>query len=250
MLQPLFIYSDYLTTATVTATDTKSGLSPLDVLAAEEDNVWQPLNVTGSKSLTIDLGMAQAMGALGIVGDYLAGVTLELRASSDNFATSDVQISSPSVMSDYITHYRLWANTSYRYWRLIFTGLGASTAVAHVALCSQDLLPFMDDGMDPDAYASVGTALISPDGRFLGASRLRTMREIVAKWGQIDDSEYVLFQRWADASLKNIRPFFFVLDSSQAECHFAWCDPKQKFTAPYSNGLRNVGSITMTARMV
>lgn len=250
MLQPLFIYSDYLSTATVTATDTKAGLAALDILQAEEDNVWQPLNTTGSKSLTIDLGIAQDIGAIGIVGDYLASVTLEVRASTDNFSVSNVLMSAADTMADYITHCRLWANATYRYWRFTFTGMGAAFAVAHIALCQQNLLPWMDDGADLDAYQSEGTSLVSPDGRFLGAARLRTMRTIPAKWGQISASEYIPFQRWGDAALKNIRPFFFVPDSSLPGCYFAWCDPKQKFSAPMSNGLRNIGSITMTARMV
>lgn len=249
MNQPLLIYSDYLPAATVTATDTKAGLDPLDVLQAEEDNVWQPANTSGAKSLTIDLGSAQDVGCVGIVGEYLLGVQIAVAASSDNFAASNVAMGTITPMGSYTTAWLGWGDVSYRYWRLTFTGVGPSFAVAHVALCRMQLYPWFADGADLRAYKSEGSILTAPDGRFLGSNRLRTMREVPLDWGQVTDTEFVWFERWADASIKPMRPFFLVPDTDQEECWFGWLDPRTKFSAPMKHGLRDVGKMTFLARV-
>lgn len=249
MNKPLFVYADYLPEATVTATDTAAGLDPVDVLLAEEDNVWQPANQSGAKSLTISLSYTRTVGCLAIVGDMLAGVTLEVRGSSDNFSSNNVQLSAPAAMGDWITHWRGWTSGTINAIRLIFTGMSPDFAVAHVAVCEYAPLPYFADGADLDAYSSEGSNLVAPDGRFLGSNRQRTMRQVKLDWGQVTDTEVVLFERWADACLRNIRPFFFIPDVGQAACWFCWCEPKQRFSSPRKVGMYNIGSISITARI-
>lgn len=250
MDQPLFIFADYLPTATVTATDTASGYAAANVLQAHEDTSWKPADNTGTKTLTFDLTTPLSRGALAIAGEYLNGVSLEVRASTDDFVASDVEISAAAVISDPTTTYRLWTNAQYRYWRLVFTDLGASTEIYHAALQRQDLLPFLDDGFDPDAYKTEGSHLLAVDGHYLGSVQTRTMRELSLDFGQVTAAEAVLFQRWADACVKTLRAFFFVPDSASATCHFGWVDAKYAFKAPYKKGLRDISAIPFTARVI
>lgn len=250
MLQPLFIYADYLPAAAVTATDTATGYAAADVLQAHEDSSWKPANITGAKSLTFDLSTALSRGAIAVAGEYLNGVTFEVRASTDNFATSDVQISAPAAISSYTTSYRLFANSIYRYWRLIFTDMGASTEIYHVAIQKQDLLPWHENDPAPEAYKTEGSHLVSPDGHYLGATQTRTMRNLELDFGLILDAEYVIFQRWADSCVKTLRGFFYVPDSSQAACHFGWADAKYVFKAPYKNGMRDLAAIPFVSRVI
>jgi hypothetical protein len=249
MLQPLFIYANYLPAATITASDTKSGTAAANLLEGSEDNSWQPANTSGSKTITIDLGIAQPIGAIAIAGEWLAGVSLEVRASTNNFSGSNVLISASAAMVEYLANYRSFTQASYRYWRLTISGHSTDTALYHLALSPGDLFPWSEEGTDPDSYQTTGSQLLSPDGRFLGATRQRTMRHINYRPGQISDAEYLLFAAWADSCIKNLQPFFYVADSSSTACAFVWCSPQQKFEAPYKKGLRDMTDIAMTGRV-
>lgn len=250
MNQPLFIYADYLPTTTVIATDTAAGYSAASVLQAHEDTSHKFADDNGTKTLTFDLTAPLSRGAVAIAGEYLAGITLEIRASTDNFVASDVQVSAPAVISTPVTAYRLWENTSYRYWRLVFTDLGASTEIYHAAIQQQALLPFMEDGFDPDSYKTDGSQLIAVDGHYLGAIQTRTLREQSLEFGQVTDDEALLFQRWADACIKTIQGFFFIPDTAEATCHFGWVDAKYVFKSQRKLGLREIGAIPFRARVV
>jgi hypothetical protein len=138
---------------------------------------------------------------------------------------------------------------AYRYWRLVLTNLGASSSVAHVAWSPGELFPWMDDGADLDARKTIGTMLVSPDGRNLGSNRLRTMRELSLDFGQVTDSEYLLFQRWAEACTDRLQPWFLVKDSSQPTCWFGWTDAGYKFSAPQKRGMYAIGKIPFTSRV-
>ena len=250
MNRPAFIYAAYLPGTTVAATDTAAGYAPADVLEGCEDSGWKPVDTTGSKSLTLDLGGAFLVGALAMTGEYLNGVTLEVRASSDNFALSDVQVSPPASIVNFTTAWRNWSAGTWRYWRLIFSGIGASFLLHHVALGPFEPLPFHGDGHDPDTFGAEGDHLVSVSGYYLGNSQRRAMRAISLGFGQVTADEYVLFQRWADVCVRTLRPFFYVPDTDGTDCLFGWIDAKYKFSAPYKNGLRDMAKIPFNARVV
>lgn len=90
MEQPLFIYADYLPTATVTASDMFAGYPAASVLEANEDTSWKPANTTGSKILTFDLGISLSRGCVAIAGEYLRSVSLEIRAAENGFVTKTI----------------------------------------------------------------------------------------------------------------------------------------------------------------
>ena len=247
--QPLFIYATYPAISSVTSSDWFGDNAPGNVLKAEEDNVWQPLNTTGSKSLTFDLTVAQTYGCLALIGENLNGVTFSVYASSDDFNASNVQVVPPTVISEFISCWAAWNNASYRYWRITFSGFGPSFVLAHAAFCQYALLPFFMDGVDPGAYQTEGSVLVSPDGHFLGSNRLRSMLTLALDWGLVDPvTEFPLFQLWAAACIKSMSAFFLVPDSSQPDCYFSWVDPKFLFRAPWSTGLRSMPTIPITAR--
>lgn len=250
MLEPLFIYGDYHEQATVTATDSKSGTVPVDVLQPDEDNSWSPANVTGSKTLTFDFILQKTIGALAIVGDYLNGVTVEVYGSNlSNFSTQ-TQLLAPVAMTEYQANFFTWDNDTCRYGRIVFSGFGRSFSVAHVAFCPFAPLPFFDDGIDAHSYQSEGEQIVSPDGYYIGGRKARTMLKTTLAFGQILDSEYALFQAWAEVCVKGFRPFVCVPDRSETRCYFAWTDKSFTFAAPYKNGMREMAKIPITARVV
>jgi len=251
MNKPTFIYPTHLTTATATALTTATGYAAANVLEGVEDTAWKPLNTTGAKSLVIHLGGLLLIGQVAVLGQYLNGVTLELRGSTDNFATSDVQLSAPATISSlaFITTWRSFTENLYTDIKLIFTGFAASFQVEHVAPCCAVPLPFLADGHDPDAFTPTGSHLIGTAGTYLGATQQCTMRTINIDFGQITAAQYPPFQLWAEYCIATMRPFFYVPDISQPECYFGWIDAKYKFSAPQTTGRRKIAAIPFNSRI-
>jgi hypothetical protein len=251
MNRPAFIYPTHLATATTAATDTAANYAAANVLEGCEDTAWKPANTTGSKSLTIHLGGLLPIGQIALLGQYLNGVTLEVRGSIDNFAASDVQLSAAAVIgtSEFITAWRMFAENLYTDIKLIFSGFGASFQVQHVACCRAVPLPFHDDGHDPDSFQPIGTHLIGTAGTYLGATQLCTMRNLNLDFGQITTAQYLPFQLWAEYCVMTMRPFFYVPDTAQPECYFGWVDAKYKFSAPSKTGRRKISTIPFIGRL-
>jgi hypothetical protein len=249
--RPSFIYSLAPVTASAAASDTFSGYAAQNVMEACEDTSWKPANVTGDKTLTLDLALILPLGAVAILGQYLNGITLEIRGSSDNFVSSDVQLSAAAVISTaaYNTAYRQFAEVSYRYIRLIMSGFGASSEIYYVAPCRAVSLPWLEDNHDADCFQPTGSHLIGVAGMYLGTSQQCAMRMINLDFGQIPSSQFPAFQLWSEACIRTMRPFFYVPDSTLPECWFGWVDAKYKFSAPSKMGRHKLATIPFTSRL-
>lgn len=251
MNRPSFIYATHLTTATASATDSAIGYPAANVLEGVEDTSWRPLNTIGSKSLTISLGGLLPIGQVAVLGNYLNGVTLEVRGSTDGFVSSDVQLSAPIVITSsvFVTAWRSFTEALYRQVRFIFTGFAGSFEIQHIACCRAVPLPFLEDGHDPDVYQSEGTHLVGVAGTYLGATQQRTMRNLNLDFGQITNAQYLPFIFWAEYCVMTMRPFFYVPDTGAPECYFGWVDAKYKFSAPMKVGARKVAPIPFIGRI-
>lgn len=251
MNRPAFIYPTHMSTATATATDAATGYPAANVLEGVEDTSWRPLNTTGAKSLIVHLGGLLPIGQVGVLGNYLNGVTLEVRGSTDNFAASDVQLSAPAVISSsaFIDAYRQFTENLYTDIKYIFTGFGSAFEVQHVACCRAVPLPFLDDGHDPDCLTPDGSHLVGAVGTYLGSTQRSTMRNLNLDFGQITNAQYPPFQVWAEYCIMRMRPFFYVPNIDQPECYFGWVDAKYKFSAPMKSGARKLAPIPFTGRI-
>jgi hypothetical protein len=251
MNKPSFIYPTHLSNATATATDTATGYAAANVLEGCEDTGWRPANITGSKSLTIALGGSLPIGQVALLGQYVNGVTLEVRGSTDGFVSSDVSLSGVTTISSsaFVTAWRSFTEANYSHIKLIFTGFSSSFEINHVACCRAVLLPFLEDGHDPDTFQPEGTALIGTAGTFLGFTQTRTMRNLTLDFGQITSSQYNHFQFWAETCIMTLQPFFYVPNIDGPECYFGWVDAKYKFSAPMKSGARKIAPIPFTGRV-
>ncbi|OHD20433.1 MAG: hypothetical protein A2Y38_26360 [Spirochaetes bacterium GWB1_59_5] len=251
MSRPSFIYPTHLNIATAAATDTATGYAAANVLEGCEDTAWRPSDVTGAKSVIIALGGLLPIGQVAVLGQYLNGVSLEVRGSTDGFVASDVALSAAAVInsSAFVTGWRSFGEGSYSHIKLIFADMGASFEVQHIACCRAVTLPFLDDGYDPDVFQSEGTHLIGVAGTYLGATQQRSMRSLSLNFGQIPSALYPAFRLWAEYCVMTMRPFFYIPDTALPECYFGWVDAKYKFSAPFKNGLRKLAAIPFTSRI-
>ncbi|MDD2365178.1 MAG: hypothetical protein PHN84_03345 [Desulfuromonadaceae bacterium] len=251
MNKPSFIYATHLNTATASATDTATNYDIANILEGCEDTAWRPADTSGAKTITIALGGILPIGQVAVLGQYLNGVTMEVRGSDDNFISSDVQLSAPTVIgtSEFITAYRRFTEGLYSHIRVIFSGFAASFEIQFIACCRAVSLPYLEDGHDPDVFQAEGSHLVGVAGTYLGATQRNTMRSLSLSFGQITAGQYPPFQLWAEYCVMTMRPFFFVPDIDQPECYFVWVDAKYKFSAPYRNGVRKLAAIPLTGRM-
>lgn len=249
--RPSFIYSIAPTTAIATATDTASGYAAQNIIEPCEDTAWKPLNITGSKTLVLDLQLLLPIGQIAVLGQYLNGITMEVRGSTDNFVTSDVQLSAAAIISTstFNTAYRQFTEDSYRYIKLILFGFGPSTEIMHVSACRSVSLPYLEDNHDDQSFQPTGTHLVAPSGVYLGASQQCTMRNTSLDFGQIPSSMFPAFQLWAESCLRTMKPFFYVPDINQPECYFGWVEAKYRFSAPVKLGLRKISAIPFISRL-
>lgn len=249
--RPSFIYSIAPDTSTATASDTMAGYDAQNVIEPTEDTSWKPANTTGNKSLVLDLQLQLPIGAIAVLGQYLNGITMEVRGSTDNFVSSDVQLSAAAVISSssFNTAYRTFTEGSYRYIKLILSGFGASSAIMHVSCCRSVNLPYLEDGHDPVKFKPTGSHMVGVSGVYLGASQQCTMRNLSLDFGRIPSSQFPAFQLWAEACLQTMKPFFYVPDSALPECYFGWVEAKYEFSAPVKYGIHKLSAIPFTSRI-
>jgi len=251
MNRPAFIYPTHLTSATASATDSKTGYPVANVLEGCEDTAWRPATTTGSKVVTIALGGLLPIGQVALLGNYLNSITLEVRGSTDGFVSSNVLLSTAAAInsSAFTTAYRQFTEGLYSHIRLTFSGFSASFEIQHIACCRSVVLPWLDDGHDPDCFQSTGNHLIGTAGTYLGATQQFSQRMLTLDFGHITSAQYPQFQLWAEYCVMTIRPFFYVPDTSLPECYFGYTDAKYKFSAPMKNGVRKIAAIPFTARV-
>lgn len=248
MNKPTFIYPCHAPAASVSATDTAAGYAAANILEGTEDTAWKPLNTTGAKTLTITLGTTLEIGQVAILGKNLNGVTITVNG---HLGATNYELSAAAAVTtanDCI--YYQFTPREVDTISLIINGATSTTTIMHVACCRAVSLPYLEDGHDPDAFQSEGTHLISVNGSYLGNTQQRAMMSLSLSFGQVTAGQYTPFEQWADACVKTIRPFFYVPDTDQTTCLFGWTDAKYKFTAPYKNGLRRIGSISFNARRI
>lgn len=121
------------TATTVTASEAATGFPASNIQETFRQVRWRSNNVTGTKTVTFDLGSSKALTVAGLLDHNMtSAATVQLRKSSDNFVANDVLVAtftmsrtdddSETVILDpavaYIT------STSERYWRISIADSG------------------------------------------------------------------------------------------------------------------------------
>jgi hypothetical protein len=248
-MRPSLLYPNtpYLGTATATATDSYTGTTPAAVLSAREDTYWRPANASGSKMLTIDLGAARIVDALGLVGEGLSGAVLTLETSLDG-ASWSAAVSAANLFSPVNAAHVTFTSRLAQHLRLTFSAFGSTFRVAWVCACDVAEFPYFEQDYDPENVSEAGEAMTSPGGLYLGNLQWRTMRELSLAWGTLLDGEMVVVRQWVEQCIRTGRPFLLVPDLAGAEVYFCWQE-KPKFSAPRAiNGLFEIEPIKVLTR--
>jgi len=170
MTTPIIIWDNRLADAAPVASSTASGAA-INLADFRPYTSWVPSVLPAT--VTVDGTTAHSVDSLGVFNHTLftGACTIEVRGSTDNFATSDVLVHSyaPTSNNPFV---RSFTSASYRYWRIRITGTTAPalTIVAlGVGLPLEQGVPF---GFDPLHRTVFGQTNISEQGLPLGKAVL------------------------------------------------------------------------------
>lgn len=168
MANPLILFDNRLADAAPVASSTAAGYAVSNLTDWRPYTWWRPAALPAN--VTVDCGSAKAADYALVYGHNLAthGCALELRASTDNFATSDVLVATVTPTGNGPILLR-WASVAYRYWRIRITGAGDEPALAIAAIGAALQAPIgLPQGFDPLGREVEGQANTNQDGQPLG----------------------------------------------------------------------------------
>jgi len=228
---PKLLHDNRLEDATPVASTTATGFAVINLTDFRPYTWWKPSSVPAT--VTVDCATAKAVDYWGLAGHNLFTVTgsVQLRGSTDNFSASDVLVDSVTPGSD-AAFMRYITSTSYRYWRLTFTGAVPTVAIALLGAA----LTFprgIQIGFDPIGRKTEAVYNISSKGYPLGSvvnfesyEFDIDMRYLLATWVR------TTFKAAWEAHL-NSTPFVFAWDPTDhiAELYLVWA--KSGFKTPH-----------------
>jgi len=249
MGKPTILYCNYSTSATATPSLVGNG-NGSDVLIETEDTYYAPL-ATSSFSIVIDVGASTAFDSFAIVGAYLNGTTVEVRGSTDNFATSDVSISAATALtSDVNSAWRSFTTGTYRYWKFLFSGHPSNLRVAHVCLVTKLDLPYFETDPDIRNFNPTAVQLVSQSGIYIGNNQQKSMRDMSLNWGEVTQTELTVIQAFAESCIKVVKPFTFIPDIDETNSFFGWIPNGGSFSSPETPGVFSVNNLQFVTRAV
>jgi hypothetical protein len=226
---------------TPTASSSAAGYPAIAATYPTTFEYWKPTSTTST--WTIDLGSAQAVDFVGLVGD-MAGCTIAVQRSTNNSTWTTVD--TRTTITDRINLF-LFGSVSARYWRLSITVAIPSIAVVYIgtALAMQRKIY---QGHSP-LILSRETELsnnVSDGGQYLGRSIIRKGAQTACAWSHLTADWYRSnFDPFVKAS--RTAPFFIAWRPSQytSELGYVWVDGD---IAPTNTGPKNYMSVDMTVR--
>lgn len=249
MGQPTILYCNYSTSATATPS-LVGNANGSDVLIETEDTYYAPL-ATSSFSIVIDAGSAVTYDTAAFLGHVLDGTTLEVRASTDDFAASDVAIYTPTALvANVNTAYVQFTSSTYRYWKFLFSGHASNLRISNICLMAQLALPYFETDPDIDNVTPTGVQLISQAGTYNGANQQKAMRMMSLDWGEVTPTELINIKLFADNCIEVIKPFFFVPDVDETDVFFGWIPNGGRYASPQNPGVHTIPSIQFETRAV
>lgn len=232
-MKPVLIWDNRFADATPAASSTESGAA-INLADFRPYTSWKPSALPAT--LTVDCGSAKSADSLSVFNHNLfsSGITVAVRASTDNFSASDVLVDSFEPTSD-DAFVRTFASASYRYWRLSLSGSSAPTlSIAALGM----LLEFpksMPRGFDPLMRKSFQQTNVSEDGLPLGKaimfeqwSETLSFHNLLSTWVR-----GTFLPIWKSHLVKN--PFLFVFDLTNNPDEIYLVESGDMVNMPHSN---------------
>ena len=237
MALPTLYFDNRLADAAIAASSTAAGYAAANVADWRPYTWWKPSALPAT--LTVDCAAPAAADYALIYGHdlFTQGCTVEVRGSTDNFASSNVLVAShtPANNEPFVV---LFNSVSYRYWRLRITG-SAAPALAIAAIGARFVCPIgVPQGFDPLGRDVDGQINTNENGQPLGrivtyerwTSRIRLQR-VLRTWARD-----TFLPAWR-AHLRGT-PFVFTWDLDADPTNVRLVTAGKKIDTPHYSGAR------------
>lgn len=235
MAKPTIFYDNRLGDAAITASSTAAGYAAANVADWRPYTWWSPASLPAT--LTVDCGAAADADYALVHGHTLGsnGCTLQVRASTDNFAASDVLVDSITPTDDE-PFVLLFNSASYRYWRLAISS-GTAPALAIAAIGERLTLPtWLPPPFDPIGRKIDGQTNRNENGQPLGRVIDFEMWRQHIRLQRV--SQAWLLDTWLPAWRAHLRstPFVFAWETDNYPEDLKLVTAAEQFTAPHHAG--------------
>lgn len=210
---PELLYDNRLLDGTITASSTATGYDARNLTDLRAFTYWRSASGT-PHTLTIDCGSAKSADTLAVALHNLfsRSASVEVRGSTDNFAASNVSVMAAFTPASDNLIYQHFTATSFRYWRIIFTGLDVFVAIAVLgtrftfdAQIEGEYIPAVDRPKN--------VIEITRNGDVTASTTMVRSLECGLRLGFMLDSSFrTTFKAAWDAHLSLCKPFFFAPD--------------------------------------
>lgn len=245
---PQILYDNRFKDAVPAASTTAAGYDVLNLRDWRAYTWWRPTAMPAM--VTVDCGAAKAADYALLHGHNLGslGLTAEVRASTDNFAASDVLVDTVSPASD-DPLLRSFASASYRYWRWKFTGASVPTIAIAVTGAALTLPRRLKKGFDPLGRKVKSTTNLSEAGHALG--RVIQYEEWAESLKLNNVTWTWLRGTFVPAWIAHLRaePFAFAWDPTSHASEVYLCMSKDQFTAAHQEGEYADFQLDLTGRI-
>lgn len=225
---------------TPTASTSAAGFPAVAATYPTTFEFWKPTAVPAT--WTVDLGTAQTVDSVCIVGDFGgASVSVQRSTNGTTWTTIDTE-----TVTDRINMF-LFTAVSSRYWRLSFSGVIPSLAVAYIGQ-SLAMQRRIYQGHSPLTLSRT-TELsnnVSDGGQYLGRSIIRKGAQTTTEWKNLKADWYRLnFDPFVKAA--RTAPFFIGWRPVQfpSEIGYVWVDGDIQ---PTNSGPKDYMSVGMTVQ--
>lgn len=236
MSNPVIGYSNILESAiSISASSEAAGYEKENCFDWLTYDFWKPTGFV-SENITIDMANPVSADYWAICAHdaYTNGAQYFLRASTDNFSSSNIGIDSITPSSNGII-FRTFSSVSYRYWRIVIFGGSAATSIGMFSLGDRlDLPDGMQVGFIPPTLSYDDEVLnsTSQGGAFLGRSVIRQGARgrmqfdlMTPAWVRSDWQPFLEHAR--------VKPFFLSWDPTNYPAEAAYCWSDGRIDAPY-----------------
>jgi len=207
-----FLYDDKAENATIAATSEASGFPATSAVDLDRTSVWLAA-AAGAQDLVIDLGAAYPIGGLGLANHNLGTLTgtQSVRASTDNFAASDVAIKTlaPAATDDYYADFG--GVQTYRYWKVRTNATGAQRAqIGEIYFGT-----FVEMAVNPDVGWKEKDIFVDLNSQAISGVKVyketgRAVRGFSGKWNPTNTALKDSIRTILLAQRGALKPFFYI----------------------------------------
>ena len=229
-----FYYTTQITALVATTED--ANYPATNLLDGLDSTLYKGLSTATHYLTAQDLGVSNGFTAdyLAFAGDNLAGATVALQFSNDNFSSDVREAFTAFVRSGSDPVVKEYTSISGRYSRLKLTGLTANPFIADLRWGLKTDLDYADAGFDPHGRTFKGNINVSETGYLTGVHKKFIERDITIKFLDADDTLYQKLSAWWDAIMCAMFYVAWEKTDHASDIWFVRADPK--FQNPLKSG--------------